>query len=95
MDADLFTPLARTDDPATSKAGEAKANVKRGTDIARVVAWYKANPRGATAKEYSEWTKHEGGWKRASDALRLGLLRDTGERRDGGRVLVAVPESAR
>ena len=88
-DLDLFTPLARPDDPTTSKAGEARANVKRGTDVARVYAWYCANPAGATAKEYSQWTRHEGGWKRASDALRLGLLVDTGAIRDGGRVLVA------
>lgn len=87
---DLFTPIARTDDPDTSHAGADRIAPKRGTDAARAYAWYLANPKGATAREYAHWTKHDGGWKRVSDLLRKGLLRETGEVRDGGRVLVAV-----
>lgn len=87
-DLDLFSSIARTDDPATSHAAAAK--VKRGTDAYCVWMWYRANPSGATAKEYAQWAKHDGGWKRCSDLLKIGLLRETGEVRDGGRVLVAV-----
>jgi hypothetical protein len=89
-DLDLFAPIARASDPETSHAGADRIAPKRGTDAARVYAWYLANPSGATAKEYAQRTKHDGGWKRVSDLLRKGLLRETGEVRDGGRVLVAV-----
>lgn len=88
---DLFTPLARSADPETSAQGETRANLTRGSDRWRVYQWYLANPRGATAAEYFRATKDETGRKRCSDLLALGWLRDTGERRDGGRVLVAVP----
>lgn len=92
--ADLFTPIARTSDPETSKAAAAKVAPKRGSDQAKVYAWYCANPAGATAKEYAKWTAHEGGWKRCSDLIdkehpERGWLIPTGEIRDGGRVLVA------
>jgi hypothetical protein len=87
---DLFTPIVRSSDPETSHEAANRILPKRGTDAARVYAWFLANPRGATAKEYSAWTKHEGGWKRCSDLIAKGLLRETGEVRDGGRVLVAL-----
>lgn len=89
---DFTTPIARASDPLTSKEAEARYTPKRGTDMWRVHCWYLANPRGATAHEYFLATKDETGRKRISDLLKpkVGLLRETGEVRDGGRVLVAI-----
>jgi hypothetical protein len=89
---DLFTPIARNSDPDTSKDAETRYQPKRGTDMWRVHCWYLANPRGATAHEYFLATKDETGRKRISDLLnvKVGLLHETGEVRDGGRVLVAI-----
>ena len=91
-DLDLFTPIARTTDPDTSHQAARRIEPKRGTQASQILAVYRAYPRGLTANEVEDYTKIRGSWKRVSDLLNAGLLRPTGEERDGSRVLVAVED---
>ena len=87
---DLFTPIARTDDPATSHAAAARIQPKRGTQASQILATLKAYPNGLTAAEVERFTLLKGAWKRVSDLKNAGLIRATGETRDGQQVWVAT-----
>lgn len=89
-DLDLFTPIARADDPATSHAAAKRIEPKRGTLASQALAMYRAYPKGLTDAELEAYTGLKGIWKRCSDLRNAGLIRPTGEVRDGQRVCVAV-----
>ena len=89
-DLDLFTPIARADDPATSHAAARKVQPKRGTQASQLLALYRAYPNGLTDAEACLYANIPHGWKRCSDLRNAGLIRPTGEVRDGQRVCVAV-----
>ena len=90
MTHDLFAPIARASDPSTSHAGAKAIEPKRGTQASQILATIRAYPAGLTALEVERYTLIRGAWKRTSDLLNAGLIRETGEVRDGGRVLVAT-----
>lgn len=87
---DLFAPIARADDPATSHRAATRIEPKRGTQASQLLAIFRAYPRGLTPKEAALYANIPHGWKRVSDLKRAGLVRGTGEERDGGEVYVAV-----
>lgn len=90
-DIDLFTPIARATDPATSHAGAKAIEPKRGTQASQILATFRAYAHtGLTDAEVESYTKIRGAWKRCSDLRNAGLIRPTGETRDGQRVCVAV-----
>ena len=95
----FLPPVARDRDPVTSHAGHDKVQPKRGTRMAEVLALLKAHPRGLTAQEVELFLQHRdlktgkmvtGWWKRLSDLKNAGLVRGTGEEREGGEVYVAT-----
>lgn len=99
---DLFAPFppnVRTSDPETSHQAAKRIEPKRGTHASQVLSLFRAHKNGLTATEVDAYLSYRdpktgrvvgGWWKRASDLLAVGLLRETGETRDGARVLVAV-----
>jgi hypothetical protein len=87
---DLFTPIARNSDPSTSHAGARAIEPKRGTHASQVLATIRAYPKGLTALEVERYTLIRGAWKRVSDLKNAGLIRTTGEVRDGGEVYIAT-----
>jgi hypothetical protein len=87
---DLFTQIARATDPETSHKGAERIEPKRGTQASQILATIRAYPTGLTALEVERFTLIRGAWKRVSDLKNAGLIRTTGEVRDGGEVYVAV-----
>ena len=92
-------PVARDADPVTSHRGHDRVAPKRGTRAAQVLALLKAHPAGLTAQEVELFLQYRdlatgklvtGWWKRLSDLKAAGLVRGTGDERDGGEVYVAV-----
>lgn len=79
--------LARTTDPDTSHAAAASLDAGRaGTMRRKLLDAYGERHEALTAEEAAEragYTKADGAWKRVSDLIRSGLVRDTGERRPG------------
>lgn len=95
----FLPPVARDRDPVTSHAGHDAVAPKRGTRMAQVLALLKAHKNGLTAQEVEAFLTYRdrttgklvtGWWKRLSDLKHAGLIRGTGEERDGGEVYVAV-----
>lgn len=76
----LFSPLARTNDPETSKRAarslDANGNLEALTTIFR-----EAGSQGLTAEEAGDRAGFDGAWKRCSDLLRLGVIVPTGRTR--------------
>ena len=102
FETSFLPPVARDADPVTSHAGHDRIAPKRGTRMAEVYALLLAYPRGLTAQEIESYLAHVkdgkrvgGYWKRAADLKAAGLARATGEVRDGGEVIVAVPLDSR
>ena len=87
---DLFTPVARATDPQTSHRGMQTIEPKRGTQASQLLAIFRAYPRGLTPKQAALYAAIPHGWKRVSDLKNAGLIRTTGETRDGGEVYVAL-----
>lgn len=87
---DLFTPIARATDPQTSHDGAKRIEPRRGTQASQLLAIFRAYPNGLTPKEAALYAHIEHGWKRVSDLKNAGLIRATGEVRDGGEVYVAT-----
>lgn len=87
---DLFAPIARASDSQTSHDGAKRIQPKRGTQASQVLATVRAYPAGLTALEVERYTLIRGAWKRMSDLKNAGLIRATGETRDGGEVYIAV-----
>lgn len=87
---DFTAPIARATDPATSHAGAKRVEPKRGTQASQLLAIFRAYPKGLTPKEAATYAHIEHGWKRVSDLKHAGLIRGTGEERDGGEVYVSV-----
>ncbi len=90
---DLFSPIARASDPSTSHAGAKAIEPKRGTQASQILATIRAYPAGLTASEVERYTMIRGAWKRVSDLKNAGLIRTTGEVRDGGEVYVATEDT--
>jgi len=78
-------PLFRATDPDTSRAGAQAVKYRKGSQALKLLAVY----------EYADITDEQAGilsglandarcgfWKRCSDLRRLGLITDTGERRN-------------
>lgn len=89
-DLDLFAPIARASDPSTSHAAATRIEPKRGTQASQILALIRAYPAGLTALEVERYSMIRGAWKRVSDLKNAGLIRTTGEVRDGGEVYKAV-----
>lgn len=88
---DLFTPIARASDPDTSHEAAKRVEPRRGTIAATALAMYRAySHTGLTDAELEAYTGIRGIWKRCSDLRNAGLIRPTGEVRDGQRVCKAV-----
>lgn len=94
-----LSPVARDSDPLTSHKAHDRIAPKRGTRAAQVLALLKAYPRGLTAQEVELFLQYRdrttgkmvtGWWKRLSDLKNAGLVRGTGEEREGGEVYVAT-----
>lgn len=88
MDAlDLFTDartIARTTDPATSKAGARDVAIRAGSQKARLLRAYElAGAHGLTDEEagYVAHMEQTGYWKRCSELRAAGLIVATGEQR--------------
>ena len=92
--SDLFTPIARSSDPETSHAGAKAIEPKRGTQASQILATIRAYTAGLTALEVERYTLIRGAWKRVSDLKNAGLIRTTGEVRDGGEVYVALTDAS-
>jgi len=90
LPVDLFSPIARASDPATSHAGASAIEPKRGTQASEVLAVFRAYPLGLTAAEVGLYTRVPSAWKRVSDLKNAGLVRGTNEIRGGQQVWVAV-----
>lgn len=76
-------PLFRATDPDTSKAGAEFIQKALGARLRGLLAVYWAEyPNGLTDEQATSLAAmFHGGWKRCADLRRLGLIRDTGERR--------------
>lgn len=76
-------PLFRATDPDTSRAAAASIQKALGARLAALLAVYSRNyPSGLTDEEAATQAEmFRGGWKRCADLRKLGLIRDTGDRR--------------
>lgn len=71
-----LTTLARATDPGTSHAAASMLNAEGQRAV--LLAAFADYPDGLTAREASRIAGITEGWKRVSDLLRVGRLRDTG-----------------
>lgn len=76
----LFSPLARTSDPETSKRA-ARSLDANGHLEALTALFRDAGSNGLTAEEAGDRAGFDGAWKRCSDLRRLGVITPTGTRR--------------
>lgn len=76
----LFSPLARTSDPETSKKA-ARSLDANGHLEALTTIFREAGSQGLTAEEAGDRAGFDGAWKRCSDLLRLGVIVPTGKTR--------------
>ncbi len=76
----LFSPLARTSDPETSKRA-ARSLETNGQLESLEVIFREAGSQGLTAEEAGDRAGFDGAWKRCSDLLRLGVIVPTGRTR--------------
>ena len=76
----LFSPLARSSDPSTSKRA-AKVLDANGQLAALTALFREAGSNGLTAEEAGDRAGFDGAWKRCSDLLRLGVIVPTGKTR--------------
>lgn len=77
-------PMARRNDPWTSKLAGEHAAVRAGSYQARLLEAYRSHPEGLTDEEAgaAAGLGHVGYWKRCSDLRRKGLIEVTGETRE-------------
>lgn len=76
----LFSPLARSSDPETSKRA-ARSLETNGQLEALEAIFREAGSHGMTAEEAGDRAGFDGAWKRCSDLLRLGVIVPTGKTR--------------
>ena len=95
----LFPPATRTTDPETSRNAEDRMKGGRSTKNHTVLALLRAHPEGMTSQEVEDALRYRdvttgkmvtNWWRRLSDLKHLGLVRVTGEVRDGCEVHVVA-----